>query len=379
VCADDAETVAALALAALSRRGTRGWIDAMARLGGAAAVLAASDVDLAALGIAPRALARRRSCGALARARELLASCRDRGIRVAVYGGADYPTLLMPIGDPPIALYWRGAVAPAAVTPAVAIVGARRATRYGLRCAREFGQSVAAAGAWVVSGLAHGIDAAAQTPAAALGRTAAVLAGGVDRCYPASNRRLADRILESGVVLSEYPPGTPTLARQFPVRNRIITGMAMATLIVESHARGGSLVSARHAADQGRDVFAVPGPIDSPASAGTNRLLADGCGPALGPDELLAAIGVVASPVRARAGQAHGEDSLAPLDGVEAAIFHALDIEPSTVDDLVAATGLDESVVLEKLTTLELDGLAERLPEGAYVRRPRPSDATEHS
>ena len=153
---------------------------------------------------------------------------------------------------------------PAAIAPAVAIVGARRASRYGLRTARRLGEALAGAGAWVVSGLAVGIDAAAQEAAFAAGRTAAVLAGGVDRCFPSANRKLAAGIAERGVVLSEVRPGTPTLAFRFPIRNRIITGMAKVTVIVEAHAKGGSLVSARWALEQGRDVLAVPGPIDSP-------------------------------------------------------------------------------------------------------------------
>lgn len=342
-------------------------------------MLDAGDRGLRTAGFPSRVVAALPRAAAHARARGVLEACSARGIRIAVYTSGEYPAMLRPLRDPPLALFWRGAVAPAAVAPAAAIVGARRATRYGLRCARRFGASVAGAGAWVISGLAHGIDAAAQTAAVKHGRTAAVLAGGIDRCYPAANRALAERVLETGVVLSEYPPGTPTLPRHFPVRNRIITGMATVTVVVEAHLRSGSLVSARHAADQGRDVLAVPGPIDSPASIGTNRLLADGCGPALGPEEILAALGVAPPPAAPVGSTIGAEERPGPRDVSETAVFHALDFEPGSLDDLVAATGLDESVILEKLTTLELDGLVERLPGGAYVRCTRTSDATEHS
>jgi DNA processing protein len=370
------EIAASLTLAELARAGTQPWVEVMRRFGSASAVVAAADEELTAAGLTARALARLRSGSGHESAAVRIERCSARDIRIAAYGSDDYPALLRHVPDPPLVLFWRGVVAPSAVVPAAAIVGSRRATRYGLRWARRFGAAVARAGAWVVSGLAIGIDAAAQAPAADTGRGAAVLAGGVDRCYPAANRRLAERIMETGVILSEYPPGTPTLPCQFPIRNRIITGMARVTVVVEAALRSGSLVSARHAADQGRDVLAVPGPIDSPASQGANRLIQDGCRPLLDADELLEALGM---PQQTRSAGSTRQRVEAAGDHVATAIFLALDDEPASADAIAQATGLDESVVLEKLTALELDGFAERLASGAYVRCARESEAMERS
>jgi DNA processing protein len=371
------ETLAALALWPLARSGTRPWIDALRRLKSATALFAASDAELAATGLDPRRIGPLRCVNDWDDHRRLRDHCVARGIGIAVYGSQDYPEKLVDLVDAPLLLYWRGASPPCDVHPAAAIVGARRATRYGLRTARRIGAVTAAAGAWVVSGLASGVDAAAHLGAVEHGRTAAVLAGGVDRCYPSGNRRLAERILATGVVLSEYPPGTPTLPRHFPVRNRIITGLAAVTLIVEAHARGGSLVSARLAIEQGRDVMALPGPIDSPASRGTNRLIFDGAHPLLDAGDLLAAMGVAGD--KRAAGPATAATPAMPDDAESAAIYRVLDDEPTSVDELVAATRLDESLILEKLTTLELDGLAERLPGGTYVRCRSASEAREQS
>jgi len=360
------DTIAALALWPLARGGTRPWIDALRRLGSTTALFSASDAELAETGLDVRRIRALRARRDWDEPRRLRERCAKRGIGIVVFGSGDYPERLSTLVDAPVLLYWRGVCSPSAVQPAVAIVGARRATRYGLRSARSIGAAAAGGGIWVVSGLATGIDAAAHLGAVEHGRTAAVLAGGVDRCYPSANRRLAERILATGVVLSEYPPGTPTLPRHFPVRNRIVTGLAEVTVIVEAHERGGSLVSARLAIEQGRDVMALPGPIDSPASRGTNRLLADGARPLLEARDLLESFGLAGPAGVAPA--AEGTSAAAPDDGESAAILRALDDEPMSVDELVTATQLDETVVLEKLTSLELDGLAERLPGGTYVR-----------
>jgi DNA processing protein len=374
----DDETLAALGLWSLARSGARSWIDALRRLKSARAVFAASDAELAATGLGPRRICALRSVSGWDERRRLRDRCAALGIGIAVFGSSDYPEMLGNLVDAPVLLYWRGVSPPCAVQPTVAIVGARRATRYGLRSARRVSGLAAQAGAWVVSGLANGIDAAAHLGALDHGRTAAVLAGGVDRCYPSGNRRLAEKIVATGVVLSEYPPGTPTLPRHFPVRNRIITGLAKLTVIVEAHERGGSLVSARLAVEQGREVMVLPGPIDSPASRGTNRLIADGGRPLLEPSDLVDALGLAGRGKPARV-HAPGYPREPPNDAETAAILRSLDDEPTSVDELVAATRLDETVILEKLTSLELDGLAERLPGGTYVRCCLASEAREQS
>jgi len=371
------ETLASLALWSLARSGTRPWIDALRRLRSATALFAASDAELAVTGLGARRIAALRSVDDWAAHRRLRDRCTARGIGIAAYASRDYPESLATLVDAPLLLYWRGACPPCDIRPAAALVGARRATRYGLRAARRVGAAAAAAGAWVVSGLANGIDAAAHLGAVEAGRTAAVLAGGVDRCYPSGNRRLAEQILANGVVMSEYPPGTPTLPRHFPVRNRIITGLAEVTVIVEAHERGGSLVSARLAADQGREVMAVPGPIDSPASRGTNRLIAEGARPLLEPRDLLEAMGIAVADHPANAGRPPARPPVNDPESI--AILQALDDEPTSVDELVATTRLDQAVILEKLTALELDGLAERLPGGTYIRCHVASEARERS
>jgi DNA processing protein len=379
--ADTDELSAWLALASLGAGGTTPWHDLVERLGSARAALHASDAELDAAVAAGTKLSRRGRAALRAFAdwdsiRRIRSECADRNIGIAAYADADYPTLLKVIPDPPLALYWRGSVPPAEVTPAIAMIGARRATRYGLRTARRMSRAIAEAGVWVVSGLAIGIDGAAHEGALETGRTAAVLAGGVDRCFPASHRRLASRIVETGVVLSEFPPGTPTLPHQFPIRNRIITGLAKVTAIVEAHARGGSLVSARWAAAQGRDVLAVPGPVDAPASAGANALLRDGAGVLLEPDDGLLALGLVRD---ACAGRDPRVGLTPPADPVFARVFEELSDDPLSADEIAVRCRLDEMLIMEKLTDLELDGLAERLPGGTYVRSSRASEPTERS
>jgi DNA processing protein len=381
MAADTDELSAWLALASLAATGTTRWRDLVSQLGCARAAIFASDAELDAAAARGAALTRRgrvalRSFADWDAIRRIRSDCAERDIGIVAYADDDYPTLLKVIPDPPLVLYWRGSVAPATIMPAVAMVGARRATRYGLRTARRMSSALAGAGVWVVSGLAIGIDGAAHEGALETGRTAAVLAGGVDRCFPASHRRLASRIVESGVVLSEVPPGTPTLPHQFPIRNRIITGLAKVTVIVEAHAKGGSLISARWAADQGRDVLAVPGPVDSPASAGTNALLRDGAGVLIDPDDGLLALGLARDE---RAGRDPSVGLTPPADPVFAGVFEVLSDDPLSADEIAVRCRLDESVIMEKLTGLELDGLAERLPGGTYVRSSRASEPTERS
>lgn len=373
------ELAAWLALASFATTGTERWLALTRRFGSARAVLVASDEELAATTLPARARVALRAFDDWDHLERLRADCAARGIGIAAFPSAEYPAPLRYIQDPPLVLYWRGCVAPAEVTPAVAMVGARRASRYGLRTARRVGAALAGAGVWVVSGLAVGIDAAAQEAAFGAGRTAAVLAGGVDRCFPSANRKLAAKIAEHGVVLSEYPPGTPTLAFRFPIRNRIITGMTEVTVIVEAHAKGGSLVSARWAADQGREVLAVPGPIDAPASAGTNALIRDGATPLLDPADVFLAARLVPAPAAASCGGSESIRPEGPTEPATAAIFGHLSDDPVAVDEIAARCRLDETVIMEKLTALELDGLVERLPGGTYVRSARASQPTERS
>ncbi|MFP5332194.1 MAG: DNA-processing protein DprA [Acidimicrobiia bacterium] len=208
----------------------------------------------------------------------------------------DYPQALLRLADPPSDLYLAGEIPPG---PAIAVVGSRRCTRYGASLARDMAASIVRAGWTVVSGLARGIDTAAHLGALdGEGPTVAVLGCGIGRWYPASNRQLGERIVETGAVVSEYPPGTEPAPWRFPARNRIIVGLSVAVVVVEAAEKSGALITARLAMDHGIDVFAVPGDLDRETSRGTNRLIADGAHPVIAKSELIEALERVAGPSR---------------------------------------------------------------------------------
>jgi DNA processing protein len=207
-----------------------------------------------------------------------------------------YPPLLSQLHDPPAQVYVRGA-SDALAAPAVAIVGARSCSPYGAQVARDLGRELATAGVVVVSGLARGIDGEAHRGAlAGAGRTIAVLGCGIDRDYPRSHAELAQRIRESGAVISEYPPGVEPAPWRFPARNRVIAGLCLATVVVEARERSGALITADFALELGRDVFAVPGEITSALSAGTNDLLRQGAAPLLSARDVLGILGLDTHP-----------------------------------------------------------------------------------
>jgi DNA processing protein len=259
---------------------------------------------------------------------------------------ARYPSRLTALADPPLALAVRGD--PDALSaPSVAIVGARAASVYGKSAARAFASELAHAGVVVVSGLALGIDAAAHEAALdAGGRTVAVLARGIDGVYPARHRGLADRIEASGAIVTEMPPGTSPLPAYFPLRNRIISGLARAVLVVEAREKSGSLLTAGHAADQGVEVLAVPGPITAPTSAGTNRLLRDGAAVALEAEDVLSRLGLEPRVSLERS----------TLTPDQHRIVEHLARDPATRDALAAALGRTGEQIALDLLELELGG-----------------------
>ena len=258
-----------------------------------------------------------------------------------------YPWRLALLREPPPVLAVRGDVSVLAGR-AVAIVGARAASAYGRAVARRLAAELAGAGLVVVSGLARGIDAAAHEGALeAGGSTVAVLACGPEQVYPPEHRALAERIAASGALVSELPPGTPPRAAHFPLRNRLISGLAEALVVVEARLRSGSLHTVRHALDQGIDVLAVPGPVDAPTSEGPNRLLRDGAAPALDASDVLAAL---AGPPRARA------TSPAALEPELEALLTALRREPATRDGLSRRLGVATQALAAPLLELELAG-----------------------
>ncbi len=289
------------------------------------------------------------------------------GIRLVMLGDRDYPKSLAEIADPPALLYLKGALPPPEL-PLIAIVGARQASPYGLAIARELALGLAENGWGVVSGLARGVDAAAHGGAlAAKGYTMAVLGCGLNICYPRENERLRDRIQASGGVISELPPAASPMPGNFPVRNRIISGCSLGTLVVEAGKKSGALITAYQALEQGRDVFAVPGPITSDRSRGANSLIKQGAKLVETVDDVL----VEFSYLQTGRGKRRGSPSLQgipeDLAGGEGALLRHLSLEPVHIDQLAERAGLTVSVAGSLLTMLEVKGLARRLPGNYFV------------
>ena len=290
---------------------------------------------------------------ARARVEELRAS-------VVTLVDAEYPSLLREIIDPPLALHFRGDLSHLAL-PALAIVGSRRASPYAINVAQHLGRQLAPAGLAIVSGLARGVDAAAHEAALDAGcATIAVLGTGIDVVYPRPNAKLFRRIAERGVIVSEFPPGTPPKKEHFPIRNRVISGLAHGTVIVEATSKSGSLITARMAAEQGREVFAVPGSIFAKGSEGTHRLIQYGAKLVHDADDILEEL-----PGHLRAARVTETEPDSPLGDVLAALGRD---EPSHVEALAARLGRTTAALAESLLQLELGGWVRALPGSRYVR-----------
>ena len=284
-----------------------------------------------------------------------------QGIRVTTWQDESYPRRLKEIEQPPPVLYVRGNLLPEDDF-AVAIVGTRRITPYGRQVTEELAAYVAANGITVISGLARGVDAAAHTAALrAGGRSLAVLGSGVDRIYPSENRALAEQMMQHGAILSDYPVGTAPEASNFPPRNRIISGLSMAVVVIEAGETSGALITAEFAAEQGREVFAVPGSILAPQSKGTNRLIQYGAQPLLTPQDLMQALNLAQVSAQKSARQ------ILPTDEVEKQLLLALGSEPLHVDDLQSQTGLPVEKVSAALVMMELKGLVRQVGAMHYV------------
>ena len=270
------------------------------------------------------------------------------GFRFVGRSDVRFPGLLRSIHDPPPGLFLRGSAdAELLGRPAVAVVGARSCSGYGATVARALGRDLAAAGLVVVSGLARGIDGEAHRGALeADGVTVGVLGCGIDRDYPAVHGELAQRIAETGLVVSEYAPGVDPAPWRFPARNRLIAGLAAATVVVEARERSGALITADLALEEGREVFTVPGEITSSLSAGTNALLKLGATPLTCAEDVLATLGVEPAPARASA-----------VSGDAAVLLALVREAPSGADELVRRSGLAADAVAAALVRLELEGL----------------------
>ena len=298
--------------------------------------------------------------------------------RIAVLGDAAYPAVLLDIEDPPLMLYMLGTLANRTqlaidlISNSIAIVGSRNPTPQGQDNARQFGKAFGSAGICVVSGLALGIDGAAHDGAMlGGGETIAVVGTGLDRVYPKKHLDLAHRIARQGMIVSEFPLGTPPLTANFPKRNRIISGLSRGTLVVEAALKSGSLITARLAAEQGKEVFAIPGSIHSPQSRGCHALIKQGAKLVeVAQDVLEEFKPIPASGAAPESSLATDEgDELYELEGTgEDSLLAALGFDASSLDALQARTGLDTAHLQARLLTLELDGRVARLPGGLFQR-----------
>lgn len=332
----------------------------------------------------------------LSSADAILADCQRLGLQILTIQDAAYPARLQNIYDPPCLLYVKGHLPALDEEAAVTVVGTRSCTPYGIACAEKLGYGLASAGAVVVSGLAKGVDAAASRGALLAGGVpVAVTGSGLDVYYPAENRDLYEDIAAAGVLLSEYPPGTEPDGRHFPVRNRILSGLSVATLVVEAPARSGALITAGTALEQGRDVFAVPGPIDAPTSAGCNRLIQEGAGLVTDAWDILREYAdrfpaklrreELREPPRTLGYQARQErkkpepKAVPPaldltggdlsLTDDQIALLRLLDSEePILADDLIEKSGIPTRRVLSALTVLEIDNLVRQHSGKRYTR-----------
>jgi len=282
-------------------------------------------------------------------------------IQVLTWDDEAYPRRLKEIDQPPPVLYLRGNLLPEDEW-AVAIVGTRRVTAYGRQVAEEMASGLARNGVTVISGLARGVDSIAHQAALdAGGRTIAVLGTGVDQIYPPENRRLAEQMLQQGALVSDYPLGTPPDGINFPPRNRIISGLALAVVVVEAGLTSGALITASFAAEQGRDVFAVPGNITAVQSQGTNRLIQDGATPLLNPQQVLEALNLTMVSEHRSARQ------VLPTDPIEKQVYQVLSSEPLHVDEIRMRTDMPIEQVSATLALMELKGMVRQVGGMNYV------------
>jgi len=321
------------------------------------------DAVIAALPARPGARTRADIVAALSEQRGLAGRA---GARLLLSEDDEYPASLAAVPAPPPFLLARGELRKEDAL-ALAIVGSRRASAYGLGAAECLAADLAARGVTIVSGFARGIDTAAHRGAlAAGGRTIAVLGCGVDVTYPPENRKLVGQVLERGALISQFPMGTPALPGHFPLRNRTIAGLTLGTIVVEAAERSGALITAGHAGELGREVFAVPGPVTSETSRGANRLIQDGAKLVQGWEDVLAEL----PPVWRRClTECVGAEAPGPApEGDETRVLPLLGGEPIHIDHVIARSGVPSGRAAAALLNLELKGWVRQLPGQHYVR-----------
>ena len=371
--AEDSELLKLLRLHLVNGIGPRHSQLLLDHFGSAEGVFAASLAQLEEVrGVGPK-IALSIAAAKLGRDAEAeLSEAKELGIRLLRRGSAEYPKSLERICDPPLLLYCRGDLLPQDEL-AVAIVGSRRCTVYGRQQAEKFANALARAGVTVISGLARGIDAAAHQGAlTGGGRTIAVMGTGVAEIYPPEHRDLAEQVAAHGAVVSEFKLHQTPHAGHFPQRNRIISGLSVAVVVIEAGRSSGALHTARHAMEQGREVLAVPGRIDSLASEGCHDLIRDGVTLIRHVDDILAAIGPLTKPVSLAAESGETIHSLRELslNEIERQVLNLISADPTLQDEIIALSHMEPSRVLATLTVLEMKRLIRRQPGGFFIRSP---------
>lgn len=363
------ERDAALCLHLITGVGPRVFGDLIGRFGSAVKVLNAAPADIRDVpGIGPGLLAKIVAAKDDLKISDQLKICRQHDIQIYDQTSEHYPAQLKEIYDPPTILFGRGQLQPVD-SLAIAIVGSRHATHYGKTVAENLARGLSLAGFTIVSGMARGIDAAAHRGALTSGgRTIAVLGGGLLKMYPPEHADLATEISHQGAVLSEAFPTSAPKAGSFPKRNRIVTGLSLGLIVVEAGDRSGALISARLAMEQGREVFAVPGRIDSRMSRGCHQLIRDGAKLVECVDDVLEELGPLATPTRVDSATTIHHPAELKLTEQESLVLNAITNEPTEFDLIVSNTGLPPARVLSTISVLEIRRLVKRISGTALVR-----------
>ncbi len=375
--ADLADWIALNMIRGIGSRTANQLID---RLGSPAQIFAASRLSLEKEGLKPETIRELHDSEILEKANAEIERLEQLGARVVTLNDEEYPPLLREIHDPPIALYVRGDLKKACDQPCLAVVGSRRSSTYGLNAAQSLSRDLAANGLTIISGMARGIDASAHRGALeAGGLTIAVVGTGLEMTYPKEHKKLEDEIAASGAVISEFPLGTPPLPQNFPYRNRVLSGLGFGVLIVEAAEHSGSLITARLAYEQGREVFAVPGNITSQTSFGPNYLIKDGAKLVQQwqdvVEELPRDVKEKILGVR-RPKQDDEQSNVQPifeavaLTEDERRVFDLLTADvPSHVDQLLISSGMNSSELMTALLGLEMKDRIKQLPGKSFIKR----------
>lgn len=365
----DPDLIAALRLTLVPGVGPRLTMALLDRFGTAAGALAAAPSELRSVpGIGGKLSQAIIKAPSREDAEAEIERCRSLGISLLTPRTAGYPRMLTEIHDPPAVLFARGAIEPRD-SLAVGIVGSRHATQYGVAQAERLAGSLSRAGLTIISGLARGIDAAAHRGAlAAGGRTIAVLGSGLLNIYPPEHAELAEQVVAAGAILSEAPPHAQPMSGAFPQRNRLISGMSLGIIVVEAATQSGALITARHATEQGRDIFSVPGRVDSRLSRGCHRLIRDGAKLVETADDVLEELGPLVEATSDGDGQAVHHPAELMLNDIERQVLSAISSDATTVDQVVATSRLPTPQVLSTLSVLEMRRLVRRVSGNRVAR-----------